>query len=61
MRLELIHGLFMYNLQSPKKNMTGPRRKQSCKPQKLLECNKKPLHQYVYSGYLLLAPSFLYD
>jgi hypothetical protein len=42
-------------IQSPKKNMTGLRRKKYFKPQKLLECDKKAF-VLVNLGYLLVIP-----
>jgi hypothetical protein len=38
---------YLTKIQSLKKNMTGPRRKQFFKAQKLLECDQKPLYQYI--------------
>jgi hypothetical protein len=59
-----MYGVQLYNLshvffslsnclQSPKKNMTGLRRKIFLMTQKLLECDQKPLFQYIQDVNLL--------
>ncbi len=40
-------------LQSPKKNMTGRRRKLIFNPQEIQEYDQKPLYQYIQNIYLL--------